>query len=126
MVGARREGAPLSPPYGTYKYLRRAQVDLALGDVGELLVGRLLFLEVLIQQVGDVVAAEPLRPRDQRAVAGDLIMLDRLRGGDDRGVEHLVVGNLAGHVLGFLDDAVDRRTVDAFRVRAVQPEYLLE
>src|SRR5207253_1628793 len=60
---------------------RRAQVDLALGDVGELLVGRLFLLEILLQQVGAVVAAEPLRPGDQRAVARDLVMLDRLRGG---------------------------------------------
>src|ERR1043166_2079407 len=33
-------------------------------------------------QVGAIVAAEPLRPGDQRAVARDLVMLDRLRGGD--------------------------------------------
>ena len=66
---------------------------------------------------GAVVAAELLRPGDQRAVARDLVVLDRLRGGDQRGVEHLLVVDLAGDLVRLLDDAVDRRAVDALRPR---------
>src|SRR5437016_2815183 len=49
-------------------------VDLALRDLGELLVGGLLLLEVLLEQLRAVIAAEPLRPCDQRAVARDLVV----------------------------------------------------
>ena len=40
--------------------------------------------------------AEFFRPGDQRAVAGDLVVLDGLRIGDDRRIEHRLVLDLAG------------------------------
>ena len=43
--------------------------------------------------------AELLGPGDQRAVAGDLVVLDGLRGSDERGIEHLLVVDVAGDFL---------------------------
>jgi hypothetical protein len=59
---------------GSRSLARGAQVDLALGEGGQLLVGRLLLVERLLQDGGAIVAAELLRPRDQAAIAGDLIV----------------------------------------------------
>ena len=59
--------------------------------------------------------AKLLRPGDQGAVAGDLVVLDRLRVCYDRGVENLLVVDLSRGFVGFLDDAVDRRTVGRLR-----------
>ena len=53
-------------------------------------------------------------------------MLHRLAGGDDRRIEHVLVGNLAGHILGLIDDAVDRRAVHRVGFLAKHLEYLLE
>src|SRR5262245_9958824 len=79
--------------------LRGAAIDLALRQDGELLVGRLFLVEVLLQQGGAVAAAELLGPGDQAAIAGDLVVLHRLRGGDERRIEHRLVVDLAGDVL---------------------------
>ena len=54
---------------------------------------------------------ELLSPRDERAVAGDLIVFDRLRVGDDRRIEHGFVLDFAGGLIGFFDEAVDGRAV---------------
>src|SRR5215470_670882 len=103
-----------------------AAIDEAFGERVELRVGRLLLLERPLEDAGAVVAAKLLRPRDQRSVARDLVVLDRLRGGDQRRVEHLLVLDLAGHLLGFLDDAVDGRAVDRLGVDAVHAENFLD
>jgi len=50
-------------------------------------------------------------PGDQRAVSRDLIVFDRLRIRHDGGVEYGLVVDLARDRVGFLDQAVDRRTV---------------
>src|SRR5260370_24924300 len=55
------------------KSARGAQVDLAVGKRGQLLVGRLFLVERLLQDAGAIVAAELLCPRDQAAVARDLV-----------------------------------------------------
>ena len=61
------------------------------------------------QEPDDIVVAEFLRPAEQRAVARDLVMLDRLRVGDSRGIKHAFVLHLARGFVRFLDQAVDRR-----------------
>src|SRR5262245_28951586 len=66
--------------------LRGATIDLALGQRRELLVSRLFLLEVLLEQVGAVAASQLSGPCDQTAVAGDLVVLDRLCGSDNGGV----------------------------------------
>src|SRR5499426_522433 len=106
--------------------LRGATVDLALRHDGELLVGRFFLFEVLLQQGSAVAAAELVRPGDQAAVARDLVVLDRLRGRNERRVQHRLVGDLAGDVLGFFDDAVDGGTIDTLDVLAEGSEHLLE
>ena len=73
-------------------------------------------LSVVVKSLRDRLLAEFLGPGDQRAVAGDLVVLDRLGGCDQRRVQHLLVRDLAGDLLGFLDDSVDRRASRAFRI----------
>src|SRR5205807_2556871 len=62
---------------------------LAQRDRRKLLVSRLFLLHVGIQKADDIVMAEALGPRDQRAVPSDFVVLDRLGGANDCGVEHL-------------------------------------
>src|SRR4051794_30165557 len=104
----------------------RLQVDLALGELSQLLVGRLLLVQVLLKDGSAVAAAELLGPLDQRAVAGNLIVLHGPGGGDQRCVEHLLVVDLAGYVAGLLKDAVDCRAVDLLGFDAVHLEHLLD
>jgi hypothetical protein len=53
-------------------------------------------------------------------------MLDRLRRPDDGGIEDLLVGNFAGDLIAFLDQAVDGRALDAFPLLAELLEGLVE
>ena len=53
-------------------------------------------------------------------------MLDGLRRSDKSGIENRLVLGLAHDVIGFLDDPVNSRTVDALGFLAVQPEHLLQ
>ena len=80
----------------------------------------------LLEDGGAVAAAELVRPGDQRAVAGDLVVLDSLRGGDQGGVHDLRIVDVAGDLFGFLDDAVDRRAIDGLGLDVMQLEHLLE
>src|SRR3954467_13537465 len=80
-----------------------AQVDLAFGERGQLLVAGLFLVEGLLQHGRAVVAAKLLGPRNQAAVTDDLVMLDRLRCIDQCGVQHLLVGDLARGLVRFLD-----------------------
>jgi hypothetical protein len=53
-------------------------------------------------------------------------MLDRLGVGDDRGIEHGLVLDLAGGLVGFLDQSVDRRAIRSLRLLAELGKYLVE
>ena len=53
-------------------------------------------------------------------------MLDRLRGCDQGGIENVLVVDLAGDIVGFLDDAVDGRTIGALRALAEHLEGLFQ
>src|SRR5688500_11422142 len=74
--------------------LRRLDVDRALGDRAELLVGPLLFVQRLGEQIGGFLVAQQLRERHRRAVAGDLVVLDLLEAHDQTRIEHLGFGVL--------------------------------
>src|SRR6478735_5370273 len=89
-------------PYSLFsmRALRGLLVDAALRDVGELLVRGLLFVEILLQQVGRAVVLHRPRPGDQRAVGGDLVVLGALRRRDQHRVHRLVVVRLANHLVG--------------------------
>jgi hypothetical protein len=80
-----------SPDAVAGRALRRAAVDPAFRHRRQLAVRRVFRVEGLLQHRGAVLPAELLREGDQRAAAGDLVVLDRRRGGDDRRVQHVVV-----------------------------------
>src|ERR1700682_4992133 len=84
-----------------------AAVYPVLRDRRKLLVRRLLLIEVLFEQGRAIVASQLPRPGDQAAVARDLVVLDRLRRGDQSRVQHALVVDLAGNLIGLLEDAVD-------------------
>ena len=113
-------------PFGLGSARRFAVDALAHCDGGELLVRRLLLVQVGRQQPDDVVAAERFRPGNQRAVARDLVVLDRLRCADDGGIEHFLVGDFAGDFVGFANEAVDRGAFHALRLLAELLEDLVE
>ena len=91
-------------------------VDVAFRHRGQLLVGRLFFLKVLLQERCAVVAAKLLCPGE--AVAGDLIVFNRLSSGDERRIKHCLVLDLASDFICFLEDAVDCGALDAFGLAA--------
>ena len=72
------------------------------------------------------VVAQLFRPGDQGAVAGNLVMLDRLGIGDNGGVQDGLVFNLACGRIGLLDQAINRRAVGAFRLLTEVCEDLVE
>ena len=73
------------PRFNHQLYLRQ------LAALRKLFVGELLFIEVGREQPHDVVAPQLIGPGDQRALSRDFIMLDRLCGADDGGIENLFV-----------------------------------
>src|SRR5262249_28208648 len=87
--------------------LRCAAVHFALGHSGQLLVGRLFLLKVLLKQSRAIVAAQLFRPRDQGAVARDLVVLNGLRRSNERGIQNRLVPDLAGNLFCLVDDAVN-------------------
>src|SRR6266536_4583096 len=102
------------------------RVDALLGHDGELFVRSLLLGEILPQHRGAVPASKLPRPRDQRAIACDLVMLHRLRGGNHGSIEHVLILHLAHDVVGLFEDAVDRRAAGALRLLAVHAKHLLQ
>ena len=74
-------------------------IDCSIGDAGQILICLGFFLECLIQKRCGVVQAENQGPAFERAVTGDFIMLHRLRGSEQTGVE-------GGAALVFFDDLV--------------------
>src|SRR4029453_15061923 len=67
----------------------RLTIESLLGKLSELLIGVIFLLECLMQQSRRVVQPELFRPSNQGSIAGDLVMLDRLRIGDHAGIEHI-------------------------------------
>src|SRR5581483_5039426 len=90
--------------------LRRLGVDRLFREGRQFLVGLFLLRERRFQEGCERTMPEPLAPGDERAIARDLVVLDRLRRGNERGIEHRLVVDLARHLLRFLENAVDRRT----------------
>src|SRR5439155_5097666 len=70
--------------------LQSVPVDDVLGELGELLVGLPFLVERLLQELGNLRQTEQARVCARRAVTGDLVVLDLLRGLDQAGVEHLI------------------------------------
>jgi hypothetical protein len=70
--------------------------------------------------------AERLRPGNQGAVTGDLVVLDGLRCTDDGGIQNFLVANFASDLIAFLDQTVNGRAFDALRLLAKLLERLVE
>jgi hypothetical protein len=66
------------------------------------------------------------RPRDQAAIARDLVVFGGLRGVDQCRIQHRFVGDLSDDLIRFLDDAVDGRTVNCLRLGPVHLEHLFD
>src|SRR6202021_3510538 len=96
---------------------RSAKIDFSLRQRCQLLVGPPFLIEGLLQNARTIGAAELFRPSDQAAVARDLIMLGGLAGIDQGGIKHRLVRDFASDLVGFLDDAVDPRTIDRLLLR---------
>jgi hypothetical protein len=77
----------------------------------ELGVCRLFLVQVGREKTYDLVVTEFFGPCDQRPVTTHFVVLDRLGVRDDSGVQHGLVLDLAGRLVGFLNDAVDRWTL---------------
>ena len=53
-------------------------------------------------------------------------MLGGLGGVDEGGIQYHFVGDLAGDLVGFLDDAIDRRAIDRLHRGTMHLEHLLQ
>src|SRR5262249_10898714 len=106
--------------------LSRPAIGVGFGHLRQLLIGRLFLVQGLIEQGRRIVAAHLLGPRNERSVTRHLVVFDRLRGSNERRVEHGLVLDFAGNILGLFDDAIDRRAVDALGLLPEQIEYLIK
>jgi hypothetical protein len=88
----------------------RLKIDIALGNAGEELIGPLLLVERLLQKARHVLHTVLLGPGTQGAVAGNFVMLDRLRRREQTGVERVAALELSSYLIGFLDQSQDRVT----------------
>jgi hypothetical protein len=102
-----------------------AAVHPGLRERRKLLARRLFLIEVLFEQGRAIVASELPCPGDQAAVARDLVVLDGLRCSDQGGVQDALVLDLAGNLIGFLDDAVDSGLVEQLETCSTRVTWFL-
>ena len=79
--------------------------DRGFCQFGQLPVGLFLFVEGLLEQLGDFLVAEMKGEGARGAVAGDFVVLDALRGADQPGIADGVRGIFADEFTAFLDEA---------------------
>src|SRR5690606_1824056 len=92
----------------------------------QILVGLRLFLQRLIEQLHDVLLAKDLSPALQRAVAGDLVVLDSLGGRDQTGIKSRGALELFHDLFALVEDAFNRGAGLALSALAEDLENLLE
>jgi hypothetical protein len=95
------------------------QIDGGLAEAAVL-------VEVGRQETPDLVVTEFFSPCDQGPVAAQFVVLDGLRIGDDGGVQHGFVFDVARGFVRFLDDAVDGRAPGPAGLLAELLENLLK
>ena len=61
----------------------RDHIHGRLSDLGQFVVGRVLFFQRLLQHLGDLFVAELLRKGPDGTIAGNLVVFDALGGGDE-------------------------------------------
>src|SRR4051794_36920743 len=101
-------------------------IDHRLGELGERLIGRLFLVKRLLEELRGVAQVELLGPGAQRAIAGNLVMLDRLRRRDKTGIERGRALELLDDFLALVEDAFDGRALFALRLFFDQFEHLLK
>jgi hypothetical protein len=104
----------------------RTLIDAAFGQRRQLLVGRLLFIERLLQERGGLGVTHRLRPRDERAVSGHLVVFRALSRGDQAGVHRGLVELLFHDGHAFVDDPGDPVTALAPHLFVQAPEHLFQ
>src|SRR6185437_12465468 len=77
-------------------------------------------------KAGGILEPKLPRPCLQRAIAADLVMLNRLRRCEKPGIKRLAAGELFHNLLAFLDHADDRIACFAARWLADELEHLVE
>ena len=87
---------------------------------------RLLLVERLLQQFDSVIEAKFLGPCAQSAVARNLVVLDRLRGGQHTGVESRRALEFLDDLLTLFEDALDGGALLAGRLLVDHGEHLLQ
>src|SRR3954466_16271403 len=65
-------------------------IDHRLGELGERIIGRLFLVARLLEELRGVAQVELLALGAQRAIAGNLVVLDRLRRRDKTGIAQRV------------------------------------
>src|SRR5688572_1077172 len=101
-------------------------VQTGFGQLGQLHIGIVFLLEILIEQRGHFPKAELIGPGDHRPISRDLVMLDRLGVGDHAGIENVRIGGLFHQLVAFFENAFDRRAGLACDLVLEQAKDLLE
>ena len=97
----------------------RIVVDVRLGELGEVAIGAPLLVERLLQQPRFVEPVEPARVRARASVGGNFVVLDALRGADDRCIARVFCRRLIQTFVGFLNDP--RKAGACFRTPPFAP-----
>src|SRR5262245_5469373 len=100
-------------------------IDPSFGELRQLLVRRLLLVEILLQQRYGLSMTHRFSPGDDCSVCTDLEVLGALAGGDQAGVHRGLVKLLVDDRLAFLDDPGDAIAMLAARPLIEALEYLL-
>lgn len=110
-----KSGRPLSkPPARTQAHCLASLPRLSCShpshrDSIQLGVGAVLFVEICREKADDFIMTGAFGPCDERAVAADFVVLNRLAARDDGSIEHSLVFDLASDLIRFLDDPINRR-----------------
>ena len=100
-------------------------VDL-LGELGQLLVGFLLFFESFLEKRSGFVLAKNVGIGAHGAVGGDFVMLHALRGRNQSGVERVLFQVLIHHLRSLFDEPFHALALLARRFLAQCAENLLQ
>ena len=117
--------------------LCRVAVDLAFGECCQLAILVLLLIQAQLEEIDDLQIAqlflidrlpmtELVCPGDERAVAVDLVVLDRLSRRDDRRIPEVLVLDLANDLLALLDEAQNGLARHALRGLAQRLKDLVQ
>src|SRR5579872_2283971 len=104
----------------------RFGVDRADGQFRERIIGFLFLGQRLVEKLDGVLVTELSGPCFQRAVTGNLVMLNSLGGGQQTGIERRCVGILIHDFLAFVEDALDGVALFTAGRLADEPENLFQ